>query len=114
MDAVKFLEELARMVTNGNKIETVTDFYITVETKHPAFGDRKYSFAACKDTVSGVERWSEAHPQKTRLQDFLEKYPNASLQEDGMPKSCGALLGYCKNCEESKNNCKTCWNQPIE
>lgn len=28
-----------------------------------------------------IEKWSKEHPEKTRLQDFLEKHPNAKAKK---------------------------------
>ena len=49
--------------------------------------------------------------QKTLLQDFLEKYPNTPLGNDGTPLACPYLLGYVdeKGCH---GDCIDCWNQP--
>ena len=60
-----------------------------------------------------VEQWSKEHPQRTRLQDFREKYPNALLYYDGTPKPCCSDLGYCKKCPEV-TTCEECWNMPVE
>lgn len=60
-----------------------------------------------------VEQWSKEHPQRTRLQDFREKYPNALLYYDGTPKPCCSDLGYCKECPEV-TTCEECWNMPVE
>ena len=44
-----------------------------------------------------LTKWAEEHPQKTILQDFLEKYPNAPLEEEyGVPNVCVFNLGYIK------------------
>ena len=32
-----------------------------------------------------IDKWCAEHPQKTYLQDFLEKFPNAKLDDDGEP-----------------------------
>lgn len=64
-----------------------------------------------------LKEWSEEHPQKTLLQDFLEKYPNAKLNGSGNPPMCPDVLGYSK---EHHNDCMTyadcfqCWNRPLE
>ena len=60
-----------------------------------------------------VEQWSKEHPQRTRLQDFREKYPNALLYYDGTPKPCCSDLGYCKECPEG-TTCEECWDMPVE
>ena len=53
--------------------------------------------------------------QKTILQDFLEKYPNAPKEEDGKPMDiCPYHLGYAPNKSCMKMNCEDCWNRPLE
>lgn len=63
--------------------------------------------------VAIVQKWSDEHPQKTYLSEFLKKYPNALLNDNGLPKSvCLYNLGLA-DCKEYRN-CVDCWNQPIE
>lgn len=38
--------------------------------------------------VTIVEEWSAAHPQKTRQDVFLEKYPEVELTKDGVISIC--------------------------
>lgn len=64
------------------------------------------------EVVPIVEKWSKEHPQKTRTDDFKEKYPNAHLDAHGFPDFCCAKLGYVCNCE--KKTCEECWNTPID
>lgn len=63
-----------------------------------------------------VQRWSNEHPQKTYLTDFLDKHPNAPLAKNGYPNICPHHLGYTKeeyiNCRSS--TCQQCWNTTIE
>lgn len=64
-----------------------------------------------------VQRWSDEHPQKTYLSEFLKNYPNAPLTNDGTPKMCPWKLGlkYDEDrCLGAKPYCVKCWNQPIE
>lgn len=35
--------------------------------------------------VKAVQRWSDEHPQKTYLMEFLKHYPNTLLDDDGTP-----------------------------
>lgn len=63
-----------------------------------------------------VQQWSDEHPQRTYLSEFLKNYPNALLTDDGMPTTgCPYRLGLI-GIEECKKNrtCIECWNQPIE
>lgn len=73
-----------------------------------------------------VQKWSDGHPQKTFLTDFLEKYPNAPLEENGTPRFCpyDLDLGYMtkEDCymmtkedfDDCSQYCKQCWNTSIK
>lgn len=64
--------------------------------------------------ISIVQRWSDEHPKRTYLSEFLKNYPNAKLDEDGTPhKLCPWHLGLI-SVNSCRNNCVRCWNQPIE
>ena len=64
--------------------------------------------------ISIVQRWSNEHPRKTYLSEFLKNYPNAKLDEDGTPhKLCPWHLGLI-SVNSCHNNCVRCWNQPVE
>lgn len=64
--------------------------------------------------ISIVQRWSDEHPKRTYLSEFLKNYPNAKLDEDGTPhKLCPWHLGLI-SVNSCRNNCVKCWNQPIE
>lgn len=63
-----------------------------------------------------VQKWSDEHPRKTYLSEFLKNYPNAELDENGIPKFCLWKLSLTaikeRNCREG--DCVKCWNQSIE
>ena len=61
-----------------------------------------------------VQKWSDEHPQKTYLSEFLKNYPNAPLADNGTPEICLRKLGLTdiKTCRVG--GCVECWNQPIE
>lgn len=109
MDAVLFLKEYKRMCDiytenlcnecplkktgNCNIVEGNPDFQKIVEI---------------------TEQWSKEHPKKTRMQDFLEKFPNALLTgKNETPTACCKHLGYIKECVPGRS-CVECWNQPVE
>lgn len=56
-----------------------------------------------------VEQWLEEHPQKTYMQDFFERYPNAPRNLDGDPKACRKNLYGGSSCEGK--SCKNCWRE---
>ena len=63
-----------------------------------------------------VQKWSDENPEpheKTILEDFIEKYPNADINCKKMPLCCEAIyIGYTK-CHECGQGCKKCWNRPL-
>lgn len=75
---------------------------------------------AIGELENDVEIWAEEHPQRTRSQDFLEKYPDAEVLPDGQPVICCARLGYREYCGKSFGSddcfsqCRDCWNTPVE
>lgn len=78
MDAVKFVEERRRM------------FAVTGE--NPKYS--LFNMSTCaEDVVKEIEEWSAAHPRKTRQSVFLEQYPNAVLDKDGVLRICPAFVG---------------------
>ena len=61
-----------------------------------------------------VQKWSDEHPPKTYLSEFLKHYPNVQLYDTGIPKAvCPYHLGLM-NKDDCTTNCIKCWNQPIE
>ena len=68
------------------------------------------------EAAAKVKAWKKAKekPQKTMLQDFLEKYPKAILDQDSTPLNiCPCDLGY-ENEQYCERSCMTCWNRPLE
>lgn len=68
-----------------------------------------------KEAIEIVQRWSDEHPPKTYLSEFLKHYPNAMLNDDGIPELfCPYHLGLMSkdNCKK-ECNCIECWNQTI-
>lgn len=108
MDAVEFLKEYKRLCKcyNNNCLKCPL-----FETGNCQIVEGK---ADLKLIVSITEKWSEENPIKTRLKDFLYKYPNAPKYADGFPKVCPVLLGYVRECKKIECDHKQCWNEPVE
>lgn len=116
MDAVKFLEEYKRMCNNYEKCKGCP--ISTCRLADGTFFCNSFIKWHAEKAVTLVEKWSEEHPQKTILDDFKEKYPNAKYVKNGYPKVCPKLLGYKIECDEE---CRFCdydydkvWNTPLE
>lgn len=125
MDAVKFLKELERMCDSfgGGCSEDCEIYKLRVQNKRPDI-IANY-IPACDFIVRGnpeecvpiVEKWSAEHPKKTRLQDFLEKFPNASLGISGTPRFLPRPFGYCgrETCQGCDHwGSSDCWILPVE
>lgn len=70
------------------------------------------------EAIAIVQKWSDDQPQKTLLEDFKEKYPNYYhyYEDNIIPNICPYQLGYeeygaYEDCPT--NNCKECWNRPL-
>ena len=113
MDAVKFIKEKLRMC-KGYKMCNECDLCY-LKTKVDMDCDT-YIEEYPEQAVAIVEKWSQEHPQKTMLQDFLEKYPDAPLDKNGTPCVCPDELGYCegKYCKPNELDCVKCWDRPLE
>ena len=107
MDAVKFLQERNRMyesgaATPGIGLEDDYDPVIAVKV---------------------VEKWSAAHPRKTRQSVFLEQYPEALVDKRGILLLCPRQISAAHRddadmCRETGKHCVDCgrefWMQEVE
>lgn len=119
MEAVEFLKEYNRMCDIEGSC--VACDYRNELINHIKFiGEFEYETCLMltmenpEFSVEYVEQWSKEHPKKTRLKDFLEKYPNAVLDEKGYPTEiCPYHLGY-EHGICAGENCIECWNKPYD
>lgn len=123
MDAVKFIKERNRMcksfcdgctgcpASNACKNELCCAFDLG-------------STLDATDQIAIVEKWSAAHPRKTRQSVFLEQYPEAAaLDEYGVLRVCPRGIsaahrdsdGLCKNPERPCIDCRhEFWMHEVE
>lgn len=101
MDAVKFIEERNRMCGTMSEMWGVDAAQI----------------------VKNTEEWSAAHPRKTRQSVFLEQWPDAALDNNGVLKisPCYVSREHEKDgnrCDDSTRDCRDCrrefWMQEVE
>lgn len=111
MEVIKFYKTLCRMChfnlkskCSGCPLEKFEECEITANTDTEIM----------REIVSIVEDWASKNPPKTRLEDLMEKYPNAELKDNRVPASCCAYLGICRDCNEALGDCEKCWNTPID
>ena len=71
-----------------------------------------------KQVIAALQKWSDEHPVKTRLDDLLEKCPNVRLDGEGFPCFSPAMLGYCSDCDRCRNwkipDVRNCWGEPVD
>ena len=111
---VNFLKELVRMCDICpckdcpinelvRKDNASCGYYLS---KHPEYA------------VETVQKWSDEHPQKTRLEDLLEKYPNIETYSGSGPNFAPYRLGYCNNCIKCHlfgyDKVRDCWDEPVD
>lgn len=117
MDAVKFVKEYLRMCTKVDECEDCpvykTDF-CTVPAK-------ERSQESAEEIVELVEEWSAAHPRKTRQSVFLEQYPDAKINYDGVIAICPTAFSSAYRDDNGKCawvSCAKCrrefWTQEVE
>ena len=87
MDAVKFIEERNRMCGTMSEVWGVDAAKI----------------------VKNTEEWSAAHPRKTRQSVFLEQYPEANIDENGV-----LLVSPCMISASHRNAHGDCENMDID
>lgn len=89
MDALKFIEERNRMC----------DYYYRGDNalsgcaKCPGFQKTCVSVRSMTaEYIAAVEQWSREHPRKTRQDVFLEQWPEAYIDEDGILLICPKFI----------------------
>lgn len=106
MDALKFMKERRRMCDYYSRCSECP------RADEPNCNIEEISDEELENFVNTVEQWSKEHPQRTRLQDLLEKFPKVEIDKEGLPFFCCARLGYVCTC--AKSTCKDCWNMLVE
>jgi len=61
-----------------------------------------------------VMEWAKKHPEKTMMDVFFEKFPDAPKRSNGTPTLCPDKVGLAKKKTEPcrKDDCLECWSRP--
>lgn len=114
MDAVEFIKEYSRLC-NTYKNCTECPF-----RESPCGTDCDWTLGIEEKIVEIIEQWSQKHPQKTMIQDFFEKFPNAPKSKFNHPTFCPGNCGYNNEtpnyeiCKKFNEDCLKCWSRPLE
>lgn len=118
MDAVKFLQERARMC---NSFSPDCEGCRVDEAKPVMSECYRWMFENHERAVKIVEEWYAAHPRKTRQDVFLEQYPEAEIDEQGYLQLCPRRISAdCRSRVRlcTKRLCSDCrrefWMQEVE
>ncbi len=115
MDAVEYIKERDRMCKTYENCSLCpacldNDCIVT----------RRSGFAP-EQQVNTVKVWAEQHPRKTRQSVFLERYPNAKLDSEGILCLCPEYIyegDVCAKMGNCKMFCYDCrhkfWPQEVE
>ena len=116
MDALEFLRERRRMCNSYRHCEgcPLEEGKCVVSDVAP---DEDY-----KRIITAVEQWSKEHPRKTRQSVFLEQYPCAKIDSQGVLYACPADVYGNNACPKNKEDapiiCYDCrrefWMQEVE
>lgn len=110
MDAVEFLKYYQKMCKQYIDIDSMGEY---CSRDCPFYGepcDLSSDDLSPEYAINKIREWSS----KTMMEDFFEKFPNASKKIDGSPTVCPFHMGYVKkqdDCEFFDGNCLKCWSR---
>ena len=114
MDALKFVREINRMCKSfGDNCEDCPANDVS-----GCIADQLY-----EEMVPIVEKWSKENPRKTRQSVFLEQWPEAQLENDGVLTICPSTISSTHRsqyggCGMRSTPCSDCcrefWMQEVE
>lgn len=61
-----------------------------------------------------IMKWAAEHPVETMKDRFFKMFPDAPLDEEGMPIACARVLGWVDECLKGSDCCYKCWGRPYE
>lgn len=117
MDAVKFIEERNRMC------ESFGDRCTGCPASNGGCAVGQESTLDATAQIAMVEKWSAAHPRKTRQSVFLERYPETVIDQYGVIRLCpvnisAAFRDSNGDCAAAELMCEDCrrkfWMQEVE
>lgn len=113
-----FAEKLRMTKQQKNEICKLdcTDCPLNIENNSTGLSCPYFEMRYLEKAIKIVQQWSDEHPPKTYLSEFLKNYPNTPLGNNGTPESiCPYELGLMSIDDCKKGcNCIKCWNQPVE
>lgn len=123
MDAIKFIEERNRMCESFGNRCTGCPASNACNDNPCCCAVAQESTMDATDQIAIVEKWSAAHPRKTRQSVFMEHHPESLVGDSGVLRLCPRYIsaayrnddGKCKNPEKRCIDCShEFWMQEVE
>lgn len=115
MNAIKYQKEKRRM-TKGCSSSSCDDCLLHPKNNKKGILCTRFEQQYPEKAVAIVENWAKEHPVKTYKSVFLEKFPDAKIEKNGVPYPCIIYFfgekvrpGACGNC-----SCTYCWDREVE
>lgn len=99
MDAVEFFEEKQRMCDWSDDNCSGCEIHDSMNN----LTCRAYIFRYPEKAIEIVERWSKAHPRKTRQSEFLKMFPRVGMDADGIVEFCPMSMDLDFPCPARQN-----------
>lgn len=114
MDAVEFLNVRNRMCNSNSLCDKCILF-----DKNTFVCEMKKTCIDVEETVAKVEKWVKENPVKTRASEFLKICPQASVDDNGIPKISPCVADEIRyNSRTCDGSCTLCrydfWQEEIE
>ena len=119
MDALKFIEERNRMCDYYGGGNAPSECAECPASQRKCLSVRSVT----AEYIAAVEHWSKEHPRKTRQSVFLERYPEAQIDDNDVLSVCPAMIspshrkegGGCFNIHKECTNCRReFWMQEVK
>ena len=114
---VNYLREHERMCKFYDADDCIISCPMSTLNNGKKCGCEKIKCEHPETAVEIVQKWSDKHPVKARLDDLLEKYPKVYISSGNTPSIRPYMLGYCENCDDcvySHCEAEVCWHEPLD
>lgn len=111
---VNFFRERRRMCDSYR--QECKDCVLRRVNRFPTYTCSDHMYTHPDTAIEIVQKWSDEHPVKTRLDDLLKKYPKTYISSGNTPSIRPYMLGYCENCDDcvySHCEAEVCWHEPF-
>lgn len=115
MDAVEYLKQRTRM-THKCDIGVCQFCELGVNYNGHTIGCEEFESKFPEEAAAIVENWAKEHPEKTYKDVFLERFPDAKIEKNGVPYPCIIYFFGEKVRPRACGNfsCTYCWDREVE